>query len=126
MEYLAPAILYHYTTDIALVEILGTQELRPSLARSRPQDVRYGEGQYLTDVIPGKMTGAQLSRLLLGHPYHARRFTHFLSIDVGGLTTKQGRRGVFVIPNTASLSLAGRIRRTGRNDDDLPSRPLAP
>jgi hypothetical protein len=112
-------VLYHYTTQDALQSILSSQELRPSLARSRPRDVRYGEGQYLTDIPPGSMTGAQLSRLLLGHPFEARRFSHFLAIDVTGLTVVRGRAGIFVIPGNLNLHLADRIVTTGRNADDL-------
>ena len=95
MEDSSPRILYHYTSRVALESILKSNQLWPSLRSSRPRDVRYGEGQYLTDVEPGQMTGAQLSRLLLGHPFEANRFTHFVALSVDGLTIKQGRPGDF-------------------------------
>jgi hypothetical protein len=114
-----PTGLFHYTTLEALQSILESRELRPSLARHKPNDVRYGEGQYLSDVRPGTMTGSQLSRLLLGQPFEARRFTHYIAIDVTGLTVNLGRPGVFVIPNSGTLDLTGRIIGTGRNSNDL-------
>jgi hypothetical protein len=113
-------VLYHYTTSTALQSILKSNQLWPSLRTSRPRDVRYGEGQYFTDVPPGQLTGSRLSRLLIGNPFDGHRFTYFLAIDVTGLTIHQGRPGIFVIPNSTSLPLEGRIVRTGRNFDDLP------
>jgi len=95
--------------------ILQTGQLFPSLKRSSPRDVRYGEGQYFSDLCPGRLTGAGLSRRLLGNPFQARRFTHFLEVDVQGLTVVKGRAGVFVIPNREPLVLAGRLLRSGRN-----------
>ena len=115
-----PTVLYHYTTSAALQSIVESRELRPSTAKLKPNDVRYGDGQYLSDVQPGWMTGAQLSRLLLGQPFEARRFTHYIAIDVTGLVVNQGRTNVFVIPNSRSLDLTGRIVSTGRNSNDLP------
>jgi hypothetical protein len=115
LDNLQPALLYHYTTDAALQAIMNSLELLPSLARRRPQDVRYGDGQYLCSVRPGTMTAAQLSRLLLGHPFSGHRYTHYLAIDVAGLVVHQGRPEIFVIPNSGSLDLTGRIIATGRN-----------
>lgn len=115
LQNLQPALLYHYTNDTSLQAILKSLELRPSLAHARPQDVRYGDGQYLCSVRPGTMTAAQLSRLLVGHPFSGYRFTHYLAIDVTGLVVHQGRPEIFVVPNSGSLDLTGRIVSTGRN-----------
>ena len=114
-------VLYHYTNLAALQAIRASGQLLPSLQRLRPRDVRYGQGQYLTDIVPGTVNTAQLSRLLVNHPYGASRFTHFLAIDVSGLTVRKGRDGVFVIPNDDILIVTGRIVRTGSNADDLPA-----
>lgn len=114
------SVLDHYTTLVALQSILDSNQLWPSLYATRPRDVRYGEGQYSTDVAPGQRTGSRLSRLLIGNPFEAHRFTHFLAIGVTGLAIHRGRPGIFVIANSESLDLAGRIVRTGRNFDDLP------
>jgi hypothetical protein len=86
-----------------------------------PKDVRYGEGQYLSDIVPGTKTPGQPSYAFLNDPRGWRRFTHFVEIDVTGLTVVEGRAGVFVIPNNQDLSLAGRIVSSGQ----VP-RPTAP
>ncbi|WP_378741350.1 putative T7SS-secreted protein [Nocardia brasiliensis] len=110
-----PNSLYHYTNEQGHDAILETQELRPSLREHNPKDARYGDGQYLTDIEPGTRTPAQLSAAFLRVPWAGQKFSHFLEIDVTGLTVVQGRPGVFVVPNTEPLDLSGRIVRSGRN-----------
>ncbi|WP_067474298.1 putative T7SS-secreted protein [Nocardia amamiensis] len=110
-----PQSLYHYTNETGHDAILESQELRPSLRDHNPKDARYGDGQYLTDIEPGTRTPAQLSAAFLRVPWAGQKFSHFLEIDVTGLTVIQGRPGVFVIPNTEPLDLSGRIIRSGRN-----------
>ena len=34
--------------------ILQTKVIKPSLKEPNPKDVRYGNGQYLSDIVPGK------------------------------------------------------------------------
>ena len=106
--------LYHYTNQKGLEGILSSQKLLASLAANNPADVRFGNGQYLSDLEPGTKTPAQLSRALLGQPFQGRRFTHYLEIDVTGLTVVHGRGNIFVIPNDTALDLAGRIVRSGK------------
>lgn len=110
-----PTRLFHYTDESAAARIHASEELFPSLRSVNPKDVRYGDGQYLTDIAPGSKTPAQLSRALIGNPFQGRRFTHFVEIDVSGLHVLRGRKGIFVIPNTRPLDLAGRILRIGPN-----------
>ncbi|WP_234391402.1 HYD1 signature containing ADP-ribosyltransferase family protein [Nocardia suismassiliense] len=110
-----PNSLYHYTNEQGHDAILDSQELRPSLREHNPKDARYGDGQYLTDIEPGTRTPAQLSAAFLRVPWAGAKFSHFLEIDVTGLTVVQGRPGVFVVPNTEPLDLTGRIVRSGRN-----------
>ncbi|MFD6394845.1 putative T7SS-secreted protein [Nocardia sp. NPDC060259] len=110
-----PRTLYHYTNQEGHDGILDSQELRPSLREQNPKDARYGDGQYLTDVQPGTRTLGQLSYDFLRVPWAGQKFTHFLEIDVTGLEVVQGRPGVFVVPNSGPLDLAGRIIRSGRN-----------
>lgn len=107
--------LFHYTDQTGLDGILQTNVLLPSTAVNHPRDVRYGDGQYLTDIVPGTKTAAQLSRVLFGHPFLGRRCTHYVEIDVAGLSVRQGRPGVFVIPNDRPLDLTGRLVRSGEN-----------
>ena len=87
--------LYHYTNEKGLNGILSSQRLLASLAINNPADVRFGNGQYLSDMEPGIKTPAQLSRALLGQPFQGRRFTHYLEIDVTGLVVVQGRGNIF-------------------------------
>jgi len=81
----------------------------PSLVALNPADARYGDGQYLSDSVPGTKTLAELSRAFLGFPFQGRRFTHYVEIDVTGLDIVSGREGVFVVLNTEALDLTGRI-----------------
>ena len=101
--------LYHYTTEKGQQGILGLEELWRSTKAANPKDVRYGEGQYLSDIVPGTKTPGQLSRAFLNDPRGWRRFTHWVEIDVTGWHVVEGRPGVFVIPNDGHLDLSGRI-----------------
>lgn len=105
--------LYHYTTRHNLAAILSTETLRPSLQAVNPKDVRHGDGQYLSDIVPGNRSPGQLAYVFLNDPRGWRRFTHYLEIDVTGLTVVEGRPGVLVIPNTQDLDLSGRIGASG-------------
>ena len=93
--------------------ITESGELRPSLKAVNPSDVRYGEGQYMSDFAPGTKTPAQLSREFLGQPFQGRRFTYYVEIDVTGLDVVQGRDGVYVVPGNQPLNLSGRIVGSG-------------
>ncbi len=106
-------ILYHYTDQSGLTGILRSMILIPSTSVRNPQDVRYGDGQYLSDIVPGIKTPSQLSRLFLNLPFLGHRFTHFVAIEVDGLLWIEGRPGVFVIPNDQPLDLNGRVAGTG-------------
>jgi HYD1 signature containing ADP-ribosyltransferase len=106
--------LFHYTTQRGLEGILLSQKLLASLAANNPADVRFGNGQYLSNLEPGAKTPAQLSRALLGQPFQGRRFTHYLEIDITGLMVVHGRGNIFVIPNDTALDLVGRIVRSGK------------
>jgi hypothetical protein len=108
-----PSTLYHYTNAAGMNGILGSQTLNPSLFSLNPNDVRYGNGQYLSDIVPGSMTPAQLSRAFINNPFQGSRYTNYVAIDVGGLNVVMGRPGVFVIPNEVPLDLNGRIVGSG-------------
>ncbi len=104
-----PPRLFHYTSEHGLRGILESQSLLPSLVALNPADARYGDGQYLSDIAPGTKSLSELSRAFLGFPFQGRRFTHYVEIDVTGLTLVSGREGVFVVVNTEALDLTGRI-----------------
>ena len=105
--------LFHYTDEQGLKGITSSQRLRASLKAVSPKDVRYGEGQYLSDIVPGTKTPGQISYTFLNDPRGWRRFTHYVEVDVTGLTVVEGRPGVYVIPNSQELDLAGRIVGSG-------------
>ena len=105
--------LFHYTDEAGHTGILDSEALNPSLKALNPKDARYGNGQYLSDIVPGTKTPAQLSREFLGIPFQGSRFTHYVEIDVSGLNVVEGRAGVFVIPNEGPLDLGGRIVGSG-------------
>ena len=96
----------HTTPAATAADLLGSVN---------PNDVRYGNGQFVSDVVPGTRRWAQLSMCFLGQPFHERRFTHFVENNVDGLSVVEGRDGVFVIPGEIPLDLMGRIVSWGPN-----------
>ncbi|WP_203218224.1 HYD1 signature containing ADP-ribosyltransferase family protein [Nocardia brasiliensis] len=74
----------------------------------RHQEIQHGGVVVLPGVAERGADGLAGDRV-------AQQFSHFLEIDVTGLTVVQGRPGVFVVPNTEPLDLSGRIVRSGRN-----------
>lgn len=108
-------VLCHYTTATGMVAILATQQILPSLKANNPNDARYGDGQYFSDIPPGSRTNAQLAREFLGRPYPANKFSHYVCIDVSGLEVIKGRDHVYVVPNKAPLNIAGRVYASGSN-----------
>lgn len=113
-KIVTPPRLFHYTNGGALLQILDSGKLNPSLRALNPNDVRYGNGQYFSTITPGSKTPAQLSRLFINNPYQGARYTHFLEIDTAGLRVVMGRPGVFVVPGDLPLDLTGRLAASGR------------
>jgi len=107
--------LFHYTDRAGHDGIRATSQLLPSTKARNPREARYGDGQYLTDIPPGTMSGARLSRALRGNPFQGRRFTHYVEIDVAGLQVVMGAPHVYLVPNARPLDLTGRIVRSGTN-----------
>lgn len=101
--------LYHYTDSRGLKGILTDNALNASTKENHPADARHGDGKYLTDIRPGEMTPAQLSRRPVGHPFSGKRFTHYLQVDVKGLDVHEARDHIFLIPGIDPLDLSGRI-----------------
>jgi hypothetical protein len=107
-------VLYHYTNEAGVAGIAENNSLNPSLWRVGTKDVRYGNGQYVSDIAPGTRTPSELSRDFLDQPFQGRRFTHYVEIDASGLGAVQGRPGVYVIPNETPLDLTGRLLSSGK------------
>jgi RHS repeat-associated protein len=108
--------LFHYTSKEGQAGILDSQRLNPSLKNLNPNDARYGNGQYLSDIVPGTYSNASLSSRFLRNPFQGARFSHYVEVDVTGLDVVEGRSGVFVIPNEEPLDLVGRILGWGKNE----------
>lgn len=102
-------ILYHYTTELGMRAIVDTEVLRPSRARKGAKDVRYGNGQYFSDLVPGTLSLAQLSRALVGIPFLGFHFSHFVAVDLSGIQVIKCRPSVYLVPNNFALGLSGRI-----------------
>ncbi|MFC9995559.1 putative T7SS-secreted protein [Nocardia sp. NPDC127526] len=109
--------LFHYTNERGHEGILDSGELNPSTKEHNPNDARFGDGQYLSDIQPGTKTAGQLSHAFLRVPWAGHKYTHFLEIDVRGLDVWRSieRPDVYLIPNQAALDLSGRILRHGKN-----------
>lgn len=105
--------LYHYTNEVGMNGILESGQLNPSLWRAGTKDVRYGEGQYLTDITPGSLPPANIAQKLIGVP-NKYKFTHYVEIDTMGMPVVVGRPGAFVIRNTSPLDVGGRVIGSGR------------
>jgi hypothetical protein len=101
--------LYHYTNEQGLSGILATKSLLPSTRARNPRDARFGDGQYLTDIMPGSKRPGQLSRIFLGHPFAGKRFSHRIDLNVAGLNVLFGRMHVYVVPNARPLDISGRL-----------------
>ncbi|MEU1040187.1 HYD1 signature containing ADP-ribosyltransferase family protein [Streptomyces sp. NPDC005907] len=110
-----PDVLHHYTNEAGHDGILASQELRPSTQAANPNDAKFGDGQYLTDIQPGTKRPGQLSAAFYRVPWLGRKVSHYISIDVRGLDVRKGREGVFYVLNSEPLDLAGRIVGSGRN-----------
>ena len=106
--------LFHYTNEAGLKGITDSEELWPSLKALNPKDARFGDGQYLSSIVPGTRTLPQLSYDFLGIPFQGLRFTNYVEIDVTGLNVLEGRPGVFVVPGQSALDVSGRIVSSGR------------
>ena len=107
-------VLYHYTNEVGAAGIVDSASLNPSLWRVGTKDVRYGNGQYVSDIAPGTRTLSELSYDFLRNPFQGNRFTHYVEIDATGLGAVQGRTGVYVIPNETPLDLTGRLLGSGK------------
>ena len=113
-EFEYPLTLYHYTTEHGLQGILDSQRIYPSIKTLTTKDARMGNGQYLTDIVPGSKTAGQTSRTLFGVPWNVRKVAYYVEIDVSGLNLIKEEGGVYYVPGDDDLDLAGRIVSFGK------------
>ncbi|MGN0386528.1 MAG: HYD1 signature containing ADP-ribosyltransferase family protein, partial [Lachnospiraceae bacterium] len=109
--------LYHYTNEKGMNGIVDSQKLNPSLKANNPNDCFYGEGQYLSDIVPGTKSPAQLSRSFIHNPFQGAKYAYYVEIDVTDLNVIYGRDNVFVILNQEPLDLVNRIVSYGKVGD---------
>lgn len=109
--------LYHYTNEKGMNGIVESKKLNPSLKANNPNDCFYGEGQYLSDIVPGTKLPAQLSRSFIHNPFQGAKYAYYVEIDVTDLDVVYGRDNVFVILNQESLDLMDRIVFYGKVGD---------
>ncbi|MBP3611323.1 MAG: hypothetical protein J6J42_13425 [Lachnospiraceae bacterium] len=93
------------------------KKLNPSLKANNPKDCFYGEGQYLSDIVPGTKSPAQLSSIFIHNPFQGAKYAYYVEIDVTDLDVVYGRDNVFVILNQESLDLMDRIVSYGKVGD---------
>ncbi len=98
-----PKIMYHYTDEKGYYAILLSQVLLPSIKKLKPSDAIYGDGVYLTDLVPGQHSLEDLSRALVRNRFSGHRFTHYIAIDVNGLPLKFGREKCVCISYSISF-----------------------
>lgn len=101
--------MFHYTSMQGHMGILKSKQIWPSLRANNPKDARYGEGQYVSDIVPGSKRPGQLSMIFLRIPWAGRRFTHYVGLNVRGLEVIYGRPNVFLIRNALPLDISGRL-----------------
>jgi hypothetical protein len=92
--------------------IMESGEINPSLKALNPNDARYGDGQYLSDILPGTKTLPSLSKCFLNNPFRGQRFTNSVTIDTAGLNVVMGRPNVYVVLNQVPLNVSSRILYT--------------
>jgi RHS repeat-associated protein len=116
----AHLILYHYTNRAGLDGILASRVIKPSLKANNPRDVRFGDGQYFSDIRPKTRSSSELAVEFVRRPLRTNedKYSHFIAIDVSGLTVRWAgseRPHVFVVPNSVPLPIDGRHVNDGAN-----------
>lgn len=110
-----PSVLYHYTTEEGMTGIRQSGDIWASLEESGPRHARHGDGQYLTDVEPGTLSGPELSNVLVRNFNEAARFTHYVKIYTEGIPLRRERPGVFRHVTRMPLDVYSRILSWGKN-----------
>ncbi|MDE7424415.1 MAG: hypothetical protein K2N51_12140 [Lachnospiraceae bacterium] len=54
------------------------RKLNPPLKAKNPKDCFYGEGQYLSDIVPGTKTLAQLLQSFIHNFFQGKKFSHYV------------------------------------------------
>jgi HYD1 signature containing ADP-ribosyltransferase len=126
-----PDRLYHYTTEYGLLAIMESRILRPSLDRGDNTDVKYGEGQYFTNIPPdiiicesrsqmtstqvesGQISLRQLAGRIMAGTLTLDRFYYFLELDVSGLIIDYTDPYIYLHRSKTNLDVSNLIIRSG-------------
>lgn len=68
--------------------IVESKKWNPSLKANNPKDVRYGNGQYLSDIRPETTKPTSLAAKFIRRP-NRYKYTHYAEIDMTGLKVIQ-------------------------------------
>jgi len=109
-------ILYHYTTKAGYEGILSSNKIFASTKALRPNDARYGDGVYLTDIAPNSMSNRQLSQTMFNNPNQTDRIGYYIGIDITDLVIKYGRENVYVYLTGTYLDISERLVSSGVNN----------
>ncbi len=94
--------------------ILKTMQINPSRADINAEYARYGDGVYVSDIVPGTLTNAQLGNRFVSIP-NKYLYTHFIAIETTGLPVAFDRPHNFLIPTQGPLDISTRFRGSGKN-----------
>jgi HYD1 signature containing ADP-ribosyltransferase len=127
-----PDILYHYTTESGLLAIMESGVLKPSLDRGNNTDVKYGEGQYFTNISPdiitcesrsqmtstqlesGQISLRQLAGRIMAGTLTLEKFYCFLELDVSRLKIdRTDEQCIYLHRSNTNLDVSTLIIRSG-------------
>jgi hypothetical protein len=124
--------LYHYTTESSLLGIIESKVLYPSLDRGDGTDIKYGEGQYFTNISPdtiacmsqsqmtsnqiesGQISLIQLAGRIMAGTLTLDRFYCFIEFDVSSLVIDlTDNPYTFIHRSQVNLDVSNLIIRSG-------------
>jgi hypothetical protein len=128
-----PDILYHYTTKSGLLAIMESGVLKPSLDRGNNTDVKYGEGQYLTNISPdiitcesknemtseqvksGQISLRQLAGRIMAGTLTLDRLSCFIELNVSSLIIDRADDNpyIYLYRSNTDLDISNLIIRVG-------------
>jgi hypothetical protein len=127
-----PNSLYHYTTESSLLAIIESKVLYPSLDRGDDTDVKYGEGQYFTNISPdiiacmsqsqmtstqresGQISLIQLAGRIMAGTLTLDRFDYFIEFNVSNLIIdRTDNPYTFMHKSKVNLDVSNLIIRSG-------------
>jgi hypothetical protein len=127
-----PNSLYHYTTESSLLAIIESKVLYPSLDRGDGTDIKYGEGQYFTNISPdiiacmsqsqmtsiqiesGQISLIQLAGRIMAGTLTLDRFYYFIEFNVSALIIdRTDNPYTFIHKSKVDLDISNLIIRSG-------------